>query len=457
MSIINTLLAFLVTIMLLVFIHEYGHFKVARLCGVRVKRVSIGFGKPFYTKVDKHGTEWSIARFLLGGYVSMVDSRVEPLAPGEEGVAFDRKNRWQRAAIIAAGPLINLLFAWAVWSALMMGSSQELGPYLGSVYADSVASRSGFEPDDRIVKANDSKVNTLSELQLAMMDAAIHGKDSTLTVSRASGEKNLVLPTAAIDPARLASGEALREMGFANPAGARMPAKIRTLLADGPGAKGGLREGDLIVDIDGQPIASWSAMAAAVNLSAGKSLSVTVKDASGETRKLNITPEPIKGSVDQSGKIGAALDEQGLSAEQKAQAYVTVDRGAFGAMAAAAERCVKMTKATFGALGGMISGRTGADGIAGPIGIAQQAESAAEAGAASYLNFLAFLSLSLFIMNMMPLPRLDGGHLVMLAVEGVMRKPLSERIQMMVGQAGFVFLGGMMLLAIFNDVSKLFR
>lgn len=456
MSILNTLLAFLVAIMLLVFIHEYGHFKAARFFGVKVKRFSIGLGKPFYARTDRHGTEWAIAPFPIGGYVSMVDSRAETLAPGEESVAFDKKPIWQRAAIIAAGPLVNLAFAWAAWSALLAGSSQELGPYLGSFYADSAASKAGFLPDDKVAQANGSPVSTLSDLQLALMGAAINGKDSTLDVSRASGSVKLILPTAALDPAALASGEALRSMGFANPAGARMPPKILALSPSGAGAQGGLLPGDLIKAIDGQGVESWSAMSAIVNLSAGKPLSILVQGASGQ-RLVSVTPQPTAGSADRSGKIGASLDESGLTPEQRSKAYVTIDRGPLSAMAAAAERCLTMTKATFGAIGAMVSGRTSSEGISGPIGIAQQAESAADAGAASYLSFLAFLSLSLFIMNMLPLPTLDGGQLVLLAIQAATRKPLSERFQMRVGQAGVVFLGSLMLFAIFNDVSRLLR
>lgn len=457
MTILWTTLSFLVAIMLLVFIHEYGHFKVARLCGIHVKRFSIGFGKPFFTKVDRHGTEWSLAPFPLGGYVSMVDSRIETLAPGEEAVAFDKKSLWKRSAVVVAGPLANLLFAWVAWTILLTGPAQDLGPYLGSTIPGSIAEKAGFDPRDTIVSVDGEPTRTLADVQLAIIHAAMAGKDANLVASRDGQTRSLTLALSSLDAAKLGSADGMRAIGFPNPMGARLPAMVNSLVPGSPAEKAGLRVGEIVVAADGIPLPSWSAFVALVGSAEGKELVLSVKSTDGSLRDLKITPTVPQGSTDKVAKIGASIEPSKIPKELKESAYVKVERGWASAMAESARRCAAMTKLTLGAIGSMISGRSGADNVAGPVGIAKQAGSAATSGAESYLSFLAFLSLSLFLMNMLPLPALDGGHLVVFAIEGVLGRPLSDATQTRIGQVGFSLLAGLMLLALYNDMSRLFQ
>jgi regulator of sigma E protease len=236
-----------------------------------------------------------------------------------------------------------------------------------------------------------------------------------------------------------------------------MPATIKSAIPGSPAEKAGLVAGDSIVSIDGVPISTWSEMGAVVNSSNGKALSVDVKNAQGEMRTVKLTPAIPAGSPDKIAKIGAMLETGKLTPEQKAAAFVKIDRGARQAMEEAASRCAKMTKLTFTAIGSMFSGRSGSENISGPVGIAKQAGEAADNGAQSFLGFLAFLSLSLFIMNLLPLPALDGGHLVLFALEAIMGRPLSVESQARFGQVGFSLLAGLMLFALYNDISKLFH
>lgn len=457
MNILWTTLSFLVAIMLLVFIHEYGHFKVARLCGIHVKRFSIGFGKPFFTKADRHGTEWSLAPLPLGGYVSMVDSRIETLAPGEEAVAFDKKSLWKRSAVVLAGPLANLLFAWVAWMVLLTGPAQDLGPYLGATLPGSVAEKAGFDPRDTIVSVDGEATRTLADVQLAIIHAAMAGKDADIVASRDGQTRKLTLALSSLDPAKLGSADGMRAIGFPNPMGARLPAMVNSLAPASPAEKAGLRVGDIVVAADGKPLPSWSAFVALVGSSEGKELVLSVKALDGSLRDLKVTPAVPQGSTDKVAKIGTSIEPSKIPKALKEAAYVKVERGWASAMAESARRCAAMTKLTLGAIGSMISGRSGADNVAGPVGIAKQAGSAATSGAESYLSFLAFLSLSLFLMNMLPLPALDGGHLVVFAIEGVLGRPLSDATQTRIGQVGFSLLAGLMLLALYNDMSRLFQ
>lgn len=457
MDFLLSLAAFLAAITLLVFIHEYGHFKAARLCGVKVKRFSIGFGKPFWSRVDRHGTEWALAPFPVGGYISMVDSRVEAPAPGEEGMAFDGKPLWKRAAIVVAGPLANLLFAWGAWSALLMAPTMELAPRLGAAIAGSAADKAGFRPDDLILSVSGTPARTLGEAHLALTRESMAGSDSRVVVERSGGRAELALPTAELDPGKMASGEGLRQMGFANPGAAMTPARVKSVIPGGPAHSAGLKAGDKVIALDGSKISTWSEMAAVVATHADKPMAFEVQGVDGSARKLTLTPRVPTGSADGSPKIGAAADMGAMDPATRKIAFVSIARGPMQAMVDAADRCAKFSKMTYQAIGSMFSGRSGADAVSGPVGIAKQAGDAAESGPLGFGHFLAYLSLSLFLMNLLPLPGLDGGHLAQFAIEGVIRRPLSDRAQAAAAKLGFSVLGALMVFALLNDIAKLLR
>lgn len=457
MNFLYSLCAFLAAITLLVFIHEYGHFKVARLCGIKVKRFSIGLGKPFFTLVDRHGTEWALAPIPMGGYISMVDTRVEDPAPEELDMAFDKKSLWRRSAVVIAGPLSNLVFAWAVWATMLSGSSQELAPYLGAVVSMSLADEAGFEEFDKIISIDGSPTLTLVDARLALMRNAMSAQDSSVVVERGGSRSTLTLATSKTHSADIASSQALRALGFSNPVGALAPAKVKSIVPGGPFALAGVAAGDTVVAIDGKAVTTWSSMGALASVSADKPLAFTLLSPAGATRVASVTPKIPSGAKDGVAKVGAALDIENLSEAVRKEMFVSVDRGALVAMKEAAMRCVHFTQMTWDALASIMSGRSGTDGLSGPVGIAKQAGIAAHSGAEGFGNFLAFLSLSLFFMNLLPLPGLDGGHLAMFAVEAVTRRPLSERIQNLVTRLGFSLLAALMVFALFSDIIKLAR
>ena len=454
MSFLISLLSFLSAITVLVFIHEYGHFKVARMCGVKVKRFSIGFGKPFYTKVDRYGTEWSIAPIPMGGYVSMVDSQRAPLEKGEEGSAFDEKNLWQRSAIVVAGPLANLIFAWVAWSVMLSGASFELKAYLGNVIEGSLADKAGFQASDKILAIDNVEVKTLSDVHLAIVADGLNEKDAKVVVDRSGKKLDLTLPLSQLSAASLSNGDILQAAGFASPSGAKLPARVKTIVPQSPADIGGLHQGDRVVSIEGRPIKTWSDMGVIVNVSAEKPLKFMIERL-GQPVELTITPKIPEKATLPLAKIGATVEDEKLTAQQKEEAFISVDRGVGAAMVESAERCYKISALTLNSIGSMLTGKAGASGISGPVGIAQQAGDAADSGIKSFMNFLAFLSMSLFLMNLLPLPSLDGGHLALFAVEGVLGRPLSEKAQARMNRLGISFLAALMILALVNDLSKL--
>lgn len=447
-AILFSLAGFLVAIAILVFVHEYGHFRVARLLGVRVRRFSIGFGKPLFSRVDRHGTEWSVAWAPLGGYVLMVDGRNEPLAPGEEKVAFDRKPLWARSAIVAAGPLANLLFAFAAFWAIGMLGSLEPKPYLGAPTPETAAARAGFLPGDLILSVGGRPIRSLSEAHLALAESAIAGGPVPVEAQSPDGSRSTrTLDLSGFDIGE-AGGQFLRAVGFSSP-GPRLPAVVGGVVDGTPAAKAGFRAGDRIVRADGAPVALWSEFMARIARSGSGPIAFEVVGADGAPRSLSAAPIVLDRTK---------IPKLGLSpapAPTKAD-FILSRLGPADAAAKAAERCWSVTAMTLSALGGMLTGAHSLEAISGPIGIAEMAGGAAERGLETFVSFMAFISLSLFLMNLLPVPALDGGHLLQYAIEGAIRRPLPVLAQQMMAKAGFAFLGLLMVVAIGNDLIRLF-
>ena len=446
--------AFIVALGLLIAIHEFGHYWVARRVGVKVLRFSIGMGKSLWTRVSKvDGTEFTIAAIPLGGYVKMLDERVDTVVPGERHMAFNQKPLWARAAVVIAGPLANFLLAIAAYWLVMMIGISGLAPLLGPVAPDSPAEIGGFKPEDRLLSVNGTDTPSWSDARLALIDAGLNPNEPTLIeVETASGSRTtreLLLSDVSI---LKDGGDPIAGMGFSNwyP---QIDPIIGTVIPDGAASNAGLLPGDRVVSIDGEPIAGWVEFVNAVQPSADKTLALVI-DRGGEEVALSVTPQPVDVDGKIIGRVGVT-ETQSVALFEKAR--ITVQYPFATAFNKALQRTWEMTALTVRMLGKLVTGQASLDNISGPISIAQYAGQSASIGIDHYINFIAMISISLAVLNLLPIPMLDGGHLVYFAVEAVTGKPVSERSQMFGQQIGLVLLGGMMFLAFYNDIWRLFQ
>jgi len=435
----------LVTLGLLVTFHEYGHYWVARRCGVKVLRFSIGFGRPLWTRIGRDGTEYVVAAIPLGGYVRMLGEREGEVPAAELDQAFNRKPVSQRIAIVAAGPVANILFAIAAfWLMFVVGKPDYL-PVVGE--PTGIAAEAGLREGDRIAAIGETPVSTWTDGTIALVTAVLARRDLPLqVVAPDGGERTLQIPFSRLDRG-LDEREALQALGIR----ARTPvapAVVGRALPDRPGARAGLRDGDLILSVNGRPVETFAAMYDAIQAEAAKSpeLELAVRR-DGSLLTLRATAERGTGSDGQPNfQLGLA---QGDTRD-------TVLRyGPLAAIPAAVGETWRMTSATIAFLGHMALGRASLDNVAGPIGIAQTANTSASLGVAWFLSFLAIMSLSIGILNLLPIPILDGGHLLYYLIEVVKGSPVSERALVAGQYVGLALLAGLMGLAFYNDILRL--
>ena len=447
-----SLLGFLVSITVLVFIHELGHYLAALYCGVGVKRFSIGFGAPIFKKSDKRGCEWSVGWAPLGGYVLFEDSRnAEPGAACDPNKDFQKKKLWQKALIVAAGPLFNLLFALAAWSALSFVGQPEPVAKMGAVIEKSAAAQAGFQDYDTVLSVNGKPAQSLGQTHLALAGAALAGEDAKVQTRSENGqisERLLRFSETKADPA---SPNFLRQIGFPAPM-PKFPALIGAVFKDTPADAAGVKAGETVVELDGAPVDTWSKFTALMATKSEKPMHLKLADRNGHIRETVLTP-----AISEPGgapKIGVSVDADSYAFAP--DDTIIVKKNFAQAVSESFGKVVSITKLTFAAIGKMVTGHAGKESVSGPIGIAKQAGSAMEAGAATLISFMGFLSLSLFIMNMLPVPALDGGHLVIYLCEAIRGKPLSEKTAQKISMIGFALLLCLMVFSIGNDISKLF-
>jgi regulator of sigma E protease len=446
----TTLLSFLFALALLVFIHELGHYSVARWCGVKVLRFSIGFGKPLLTwRVGPDRTEWSLSPIPLGGYVKMLDEREDGgVDPKDAHRAFNRQSLAKRSAIVIAGPAANFLLAIALYGVLAMSGLQEPAPVLGAPPAGSAASAAGIVDGDRVLAVDGSPVASFNDLRLRMIDGIVEKRPVQLRVSDGGGER-----TVAIDTRSLPEGELERDftrsLGMELRAGAVL---VGNVVGGSAAAAAGVQPGDEIVSIDNQPIRRARDLIDTVRASADKPLQFTVRRDGAEVR-LEVIPrgenESLPGEAGSMrvGKIGAAL--------QQRVEMVTVDLGPVDALAHGAQKTWEMSIFSLRMLGKMVTGDLSWKNLSGPVAIADFAGQSAKIGWFAYVAFLALISVSLGVLNLLPVPVLDGGHLVYYALEAIKGRPLSERFMQVTQRVGLAMVAGLMIVALFNDLSRL--
>ena len=434
----------LVTLGVLVTFHEFGHYWVARRCGVKVLRFSVGFGRAIWKRVARDGTEYWIAAIPLGGYVKMLDAREGEVDPALRDQEFTGKSVWKRIAIVAAGPAFNLLFAILAFWAMFVIGRPDTAPIVTAT-PHSMAADAGVRAGDRILSINGQSVTTFSDSMDGLANALLSREPTPLAVRDPDGNvRQLVLP---LD--RLAAGKTVDKyfdtLGLKS---APTPAVAANVIPGKPASLAGVKEGDRIVAVNGKPVADYAALLKRVPAEAAKSPHLTL---SIERHGKAITV-PVKAQRESlSGQPVAWVIGIGGPPPE----LVTLRYGPIRALGEAFDSTWRITRQTFAMIGEMITGRASAKNMSSVIGIAQYANASAQMGLAWFLSFLAMISLNLAILNLLPIPVLDGGHLLYYLVELVKGSPVSEKT-MVVGQyIGLLLLFSLVGMTLFNDIHRI--
>lgn len=450
MGILWNLAAFIIVLGILITVHEFGHFWVARRCGIYVERFSIGFGKAIWRKTDKHGTEFVIAWIPLGGYVKMLDERVAEVAPERRHLVFNNKTVGQRAAVVAAGPIANFLLAIvAYWIVFMIGVPA-LKPIIADIRPNSIAEQAKLTPGMELKSVAGIETPDQNAVRLALV-SKIGAKEVSFVVSDpnslSESENILNLQQWSFDPEKQ---DPILSLGIM-PVGARLDSKIIEVTVGSAAEKAGLQAGDRIVKVDGQPIDTWHPFTYFVRQSPNKALELLV-ERNGSSLMLNITPTAVAlKDGTEIGQVGAQLqilppDEQYLIMQQY---------NPFSALYEASDKTWQLMGLTVKMIGKLVVGDVKLTNLSGPVSIAKGAGMSADSGFIYYLMFMALISVNLGIINLFPLPVLDGGHLLFLVIEKIKGGPVSERVQDFCYRIGIMALMLLMGLALFNDFSRL--
>ncbi len=452
-GILFTIAAFAVAIAILVAVHEYGHFQVARWSGVRVLRFSIGMGRPVLRRQGADGTEYVVAALPIGGYVKMLDEREGEVPEDERHRAFNRQPLRRRFAIVAAGPAANFLFAIAAFAVMLMVGVGGLHSVIDEVTADSPAAEADIRPGDRLVRVNGRDTPTWNSVEQALLPAALDGRTVPVTVERGGTSMDTAISVPRMADAAEGAGDLGSWVGMA-PERPAIPPVLGEIVSGSPAEAAGLRSGDRILAIDDAPVEDWRALVQTVQGRPGESLRIAYERA-GERREVSLRTEEVEGRDGQThGRMGAAVEPPGqLPDEYRA----VLRQGPIGALIDGGVRTWETSTMTLTILGRMITGQASLENLSGPITIAQYAGYTASSGLVQFLAFLAVVSISLGIINLLPIPLLDGGHLMYYCVELAKGSPVSERTEAIGQQIGIAAIIGLMTLAFYNDLVRLFQ
>ncbi len=446
-----TLVSFLLALGILISVHEFGHFWVARRLGVKVLRFSIGFWRPLWRRVGRvDGTEYVIAAVPMGGYVKMLDEREGKVAPEERHRAFNRQGLGTRTAIVVAGPLFNLLFAvLAYWGILVVGESGTR-PVIGTVAEGSIAAKAGFQRGDQILLVGERATPTWEAVLTAFMGGVLDEEDLPVDVRDASGAKQTrwfdaqALADLPEDPA------VLSQIGL-SPLRPPLPPVIGELVPGESAAAAGLRVGDRILRVEGEAVDTWEAWVGWVRSHPEQALGVEI-EREGARLRMEVTPRAITQGGERIGRIGAGVAvPPGHGDEYR----ILVRLGPVEALGEALRKTYEMSRLMLRVLGRMLIGRASVEHLSGPISIAESAGKSASNGPGYFIKFLAVVSISLGVLNLLPIPVLDGGHLLYFLIEAVKGSPLSERVQLQGQRIGMAFLLMLMGLALYVDLGRL--
>lgn len=449
MQIVETILALVLTLGILVTLHEFGHFWVARRCGVKVLRFSVGFGKPLFSWYDRQGTEFAVAAIPLGGYVKMLDEREGPVPDDQKHLSFNSKPPSKRIAIAAAGPVANFLFAiFAYWLLSVVGFTT-VAPIVGEVSEDSVADRIGLTSGMEIHEVDGRRVTSWRDVNMRLLERTGEFGDITIGVSRDGSRGTL---SGSLEGWRLDDEKPnpLGEFGV-TPWRPEVPAVLGEISAGGRAEAAGLKSGDRVVAVDGKPVADWFELVAFIREAPETPLELTV-ERDGGTRQIVVTPAANKaddGTV--TGLVGAGVTEVTWPDEVLRK----VSYGPLAAIPNAMSETWGDTRLTLVAIKKMVTGLLSPTNLSGPITIARIAEASVSSGFEDFVRFLAYLSVSLGVLNLLPVPVLDGGHIVYYTIEAIRRKPLSEQAQAFGLRIGMAMILTLMVFALYNDLMRL--
>ena len=451
MSLVHTVVSFIIALGVLIVVHEFGHYLVARWCGVKVLRFSVGFGRALVTwRRGADRTEWVVAAIPFGGYVKMLDEREGPVHAAEAHRAFNRQSVWRRIAIVVAGPLFNFAFAILVYAGLFMYGLPESRPVLAQPPAGTPAAQAGLRAGDTVRAAGGEAMETWQEVRWRLLQAALQRERIRLDTVDANGKQS----TAELDLTGFATddveSDVLERIGM-RLYRAPIDPVIGKLVAGSAAQRAGLAEGDRIVRAQGEPVRTWDALVSLVRASPGKPLRLVVQR--GETTlPLEVVPEAVGPASARIGRIGAAPRMDAAAADGM---LVRVHHGFFDALGKAVAKTWDLSIFSLKMLGRMLVGAVSWKHLSGPVTIADFAGQSAQMGWVSYLTFLALISISLGVLNLLPVPLLDGGHLMYYAIEIIKGTPVSERAMELGQRVGLALLMVMMAFAFYNDFNRL--
>lgn len=447
-----TLLSFLITLGILITVHEFGHFWVARSLGVKVLRFSVGFGKPLIKWLSKKdNTEFVIAVLPLGGYVKMLDEREGPVPRHEVHRAFNQQSLKTRFAIVFAGPLFNLLFAViAYWLMYVMGVPG-LKPVVGPVAPQSLAAQSGLRNQDTIVAIDGEETPTWEVAYFLLLRKMINRENSTFTLQAENENPRQINIDFKDTNLGQNPGQEMESIGI-QPWRVAVPAILGEIVNNGVAQKANLQSGDKILTVNGKKILQWEDWVDIIRKSPEQLLKLEVEKSDGSVRLVELIPTRVETKQGIIGKIGVGPQLPKIPDDMQRIHQLNV----IPALGKAIVQCWRMTLLNFQMLGKLVVGQISLDNLSGPIRIAQAAGQTASRGLTTFLSFLALVSIGLAVINLLPIPILDGGHLAFYVIEAIKGSPLSDAIQMQAQRVGVVILLMLMSLAFYNDLTAVF-
>lgn len=446
------LAAFLLVLCVLIFFHELGHYLAARLCGVKVLRFSIGFGRMLWQKrLGADQTEWAISLFPLGGYVKMLDEREGEVSPHELSRAFNRQSVGKRSLIVAAGPLANFALAIILYWAIFMVGSEELLPILGKPADGTPAAMAAIHNGDLVRAVDGQPVSTWNDFRWLLLQKAVEQESVELEVINEQNEISVHRLFLSAAGEQGWEGDALQRLGigFYRP---NVPPVFGNVVAGGPGQRAGLKSGDKVLSVDGHSITLWHELVMQIRDSAERTLHLEI-ERQGQIATVDVIPEAISEGGRVVGKIGVAVAEND---QTKREVRRFVRYGFFEAGRRAIGETWDKSIFSLVMMGKMFTGEVSLKTLSGPVTIADYAGKSAKLGLDYYIKFMALVSISLGVLNLLPIPVLDGGHLMYHIIEVVRRRPLSERAMGIAQQIGVSILFVLMAFAFFNDLNRLF-
>ncbi|MCF7965818.1 MAG: RIP metalloprotease RseP [Methylobacter tundripaludum] len=453
MDLLHTLFYFLVAISVLVSFHEFGHFWVARKAGVKVLRFSVGFGKVLWSYRKKPGaTEYAISAIPLGGYVKMVDEREGEVSEADLPFAFNRQSVLARTAIVAAGPLFNLVLAVVLfWSVLVIGETG-IKPILGAVEQGTLAAAAGFVEGDEVVSVNGKTTPTWTEAMSVLVSSALDGEHSIKVEVRNFDGQQAIKVLELADKDSESPDVLYQRLGF-KPWSPKLQPIIGKVLPDSAALAAGLQQGDLIVSADDTMIKDWMQWVDTVKRHPDVAIKLLI-ERDGARLTLSITPKSVKVGDQIEGKVGASVYIPEALMKSVSVEYAL---SPLAAIPVAFETTYYYSVTSLRMMAKMLIGKASVENLSGPISIAQYAGQSATMGLTPFIKYMALVSVSLGILNLLPIPVLDGGHLLFFAIEGIKGSPVSERVQIFFQQIGIALLVSLMALAMFLDIGRLFQ